>query len=389
MKVIFLFQGLPHYYNYVLNRLNRVEGLEVINVVPKISTNLGEGVYESREDVEYKLYELDEYRIGWNSFFFRLLWKLLLKERPDVIVASTPHLKGFLYNVPTFIVRMLLGIRLILKSIPFRVPRYDVAKTGVRKLSRAFIRVWLNRFFWRLPNAHVNYIEDAYDIYGSYGVPREKIFITYNSPDTDRLLAVHETLLAERCKNQTRPHRFIHVGRLVEWKRVDLLLIALAGLKKKYPDADLLVIGDGPQSSALRNLAKTLGIDDSVQFLGGIYDPVELGRYLMSSAIYVLAGMGGLSINEAMCFGLPVICSVCDGTEKYLVKDGINGLFFREGDPWTLFEKIDFLFSRPEVCIQMGKKSLDIIREEINVHTVIRGYVRAFEFVTGKKLHVT
>jgi glycosyltransferase involved in cell wall biosynthesis len=275
---------------------------------------------------------------------------------------------------------------LILKSIPFRLPKYKETKAGLSILSRTYFLALIKKFIWRLPDAHVNYSEVAYDVYGSYGVPRKKIFITVNSPDTDRLLPIYDRLSSETDGDQVHPQRFIHVGRLVEWKRVDMLLIALAGLKKKYPDADLLVIGDGPQDEFLRRLAKTLGVEDSVQFLGGIYDPVVLGKCLLSSAVYVLGGMGGLSINEAMCFGRPIVCSVCDGTEKYLVKDGINGFYFQEGDHWSLFEKIDYLFSRPELCKEMGQKSLDIIRNEINIHTVVRGYLQAFEYVTGQRI---
>jgi len=53
---------------------------------------------------------------------------------------------------------------------------------------------------------------------------------------------------------------------------------------------------------------------------------------MSASSVYVLAGMGGLSINDAMAYGLPVICSVCDGTERDLVTHHGNGLFFRENN---------------------------------------------------------
>ena len=61
------------------------------------------------------------------------------------------------------------------------------------------------------------------------------------------------------------------------------------------------------------------------------------------STVYVLAGMGGLSINDAMCFSLFVICLVCDGTEKDLVADGVNGYFFKEGDANDLVDKISLI----------------------------------------------
>jgi glycosyltransferase involved in cell wall biosynthesis len=97
--------------------------------------------------------------------------------------------------------------------------------------------------------------------------------------------------------------------------------------------------------------------------------------------------MGGLSINEAMCFELPVVCSVCDGTEKHLVRDGWNGLFFREGDASDLTEKIRVLLASREMRERMGRNSLRIIRDEMNIHTVIRCYLQCFNALTGRSLH--
>jgi glycosyltransferase involved in cell wall biosynthesis len=99
------------------------------------------------------------------------------------------------------------------------------------------------------------------------------------------------------------------------------------------------------------------------------------------SSVYVLAGMGGLSINDAMCYQLPVICSVCDGTEKDLVQDNVNGCFFKEGDAADLQRKIDYILSNEQIRTTMGQQSLRIIEDKINIHTVADNYIEAFEYV--------
>jgi glycosyltransferase involved in cell wall biosynthesis len=147
-----------------------------------------------------------------------------------------------------------------------------------------------------------------------------------------------------------------------------------------------LVIGTGPQEAALKKRAEILQLQDSVQFIGSVYDAHTLGKYLLSSSIYVLAGMGGLSINDAMCFGLPVICSVCDGTETRLVKEGYNGLYFEEGNEKDLAEKIIYLLNNPQMVKKKGGHSTDIIKNEINIHTVINGYLNAFNYVMQNQL---
>jgi glycosyltransferase involved in cell wall biosynthesis len=173
----------------------------------------------------------------------------------------------------------------------------------------------------------------------------------------------------------------IHLSRLVKWKKVDLLINAFAEIKKEYKDAELLIIGEGAEKENLIKQTKDLCLETSVKFLGAIYDIEILGKYIMSSTVYVLAGMGGLSINDAMIFGLPIICSVCDGTEKKLVRDGYNGLFFKEDDLHDLVSKIKYIFDNPNEAKQMGLNSVKIIEKEVNIHIVINRYLDAFRYV--------
>lgn len=79
-----------------------------------------------------------------------------------------------------------------------------------------------------------------------------------------------------------------------------------------------------------------------------------------------------------MTYGLPVVCSVCDSTERDLVTDGVNGLFFREGDAGSLSDKLNELFASPGRCTEMGRESERIIREKINIETVSERYLQAF-----------
>lgn len=408
MKVLYLSNGLTHYYNLVLSRLNKVPGVELIVIAPKhLTANIGEGVYLTKDGISFKVIELEEFSRLRIYSSFKGLAKTLLNEKPHVIIVGEVHLLTFLFSIPCVMITKLLGIKLILKSIPFRMPRSDDAKREVREnpsgidmlprsLNRLLLKsglirlirgafLYLRKISLNIPDAHVNYVEEAFDILGSYGVPKEKIFITYNSPDTDMLLEIKKSLMSVDPILPPCEHRLIHVGRLVEWKRVDLLIRAFAKVKNQFHDAELLIIGSGPQEQTLKALSSELRLEADIRFLGGIHDPKLLGNYLMSSTVYVLAGMGGLSINDAMCFGLPVICSVGDGTEKKLVRDEFNGKYFLEGNEDDLVEKIIYLFNNAELRKNMGVNSSEIIRNEVNIHTVINGYVNALSFVEYNK----
>src|SRR5205807_8609340 len=134
----------------------------------------------------------------------------------------------------------------ILQSIPFRLPKYPDAKKKCIELSQAIGQLpWLmrlmirglglervlrmsylllRRYAFRRVNAHLNYVEDAIDVFGSYGVPKEKIFVSYNSPDTDAYIETEKLVESMPLVLPHSSQRLVHVGRLVEWKRVDLLL---------------------------------------------------------------------------------------------------------------------------------------------------------------------
>ena len=401
MKILFTFGGLPHYYNLVLNKLNREEGNEVIVIVPDKSSNtVGQGVHQTDEGVEFKVYKLKEYRPWYGKVFFKGMGRIILNEKPDIIVTGWPYSLGFLLNPAIRLIVKRLSCRLILKEIPFGIPLFGEAKqfylNGILKdeelnpvkyknsisgkLQIGLI-TFIRKKLYNMVDAHVNYVEQAYRILGSYGVPKEKIFITYNSPDTEKLLNARGKISQMEPILKENRNRIIHVGRLVKWKKADLLIKAFVKVKKKFIDAELIIVGTGPEEDNLKSIAGELKLLDDIKFIGGIYDDITLGRYLTASSIYVLAGMGGLSINEAMCYDKPVICSVCDGTEKHLVFDEFNGKYFEEDNEDDLAGKIIYLLSDTEKIKTMGRNSGRIIKEKININTVVEGYLKAFRYV--------
>ncbi len=255
---------------------------------------------------------------------------------------------------------------------------------GLKFYPWAFGLNQLRRKYYSLVDATLIYASHGYEIQESFGISREKIFLTHNSPDTD-VIAQTRTRLEEQGPEPVNPRRILHLGRLVKWKRVDLLIEAMATLYASYEDIELHIIGAGPEEQRLKKLASQKVPEHSIKFLGSIYDPEALAAEIMTSSIYVLAGMGGLSINEAMAYGKAVICSKCDGTEKDLVIDGENGFFFREGDAMDLASKIELLLNDPETCKLMGARARSLIEEKINLETVTQGFMNCFDYLMQSK----
>lgn len=395
MKVLFLLNGLTHYFNSVLNQLNNKEEIEIIVVSPSTAQEtVGKGVYQTTIGINFKIYQCKEVNRFYRKKFFNSFEQILDTEKPEVIVFIWPYILEMVFNPILLLKIKRKKIKIIFKDIPFQLqPFNDAIKLRsfpfidenqtlkgvslIEKINNLVVAI-LRRYYYSFIDLNLLYIEDGMERLISYGVPSRKIAITLNSPDTNQLIeAKKKSILLEEILPEN-PFRIIHVGRLVKWKRVDLLIEAIAKLISLFNRIELVVIGGGPELNNLKTLAKKLNVEDRIIFVGSVYDPVLLGQYFYSSSIYVLAGMGGLSINEAMVFEKPIICSICDGTERTLVKEGYNGYFFDNGDLNSLIEKIILLLSDKKLIEKFGKNSFQIIQDKVNINTVVQNYYKAF-----------
>jgi glycosyltransferase involved in cell wall biosynthesis len=115
--------------------------------------------------------------------------------------------------------------------------------------------------------------------------------------------------------DQDRPARtdgkikVIYLGRLVNWKAVDLLIEAFAGVIRQVDNAVLEVLGDGTEKTRLQQQVKDLGLGDKVSFAGYV-PPAEGARRMRDADIFVLPSLrecGGVVMLEAMAVGLPCV----------------------------------------------------------------------------------
>jgi glycosyltransferase involved in cell wall biosynthesis len=400
MRVCFVMAGLPHYFTLILNKMVSEYGTDLILIKPsQKSKAVGSGVKEADSAMKFRLVELPEYTTWYGKPFFKDLIPTLKEINPDIIVMSAwPYFLQLVLN-PFFYSKLKsVGAKLICRDIPFNISYWGKSKEyyysgqnitedlgnddkNWKGYLYFFIITCLRKIYLPLADAHINYFDEAQNITGSYGVPKEKIFIAANSPDTDELLATYDEVLKQPEILPYNPQRIIHVGRLVKWKRVDMLIQSVKNLSTSLSDIELIVVGFGPEEEALKKLAIESGVSDRVRFVGGVYESLTLGRYLHASSVYVLGGMGGLSINDAMCFAKPVVCSIADGTEKRLVREGYNGYYFKNGDQQSMDAAIGKLLGSPEKVKEFGANSLEIIKNEVNIHSVLREYDVAFQYV--------
>jgi glycosyltransferase involved in cell wall biosynthesis len=122
----------------------------------------------------------------------------------------------------------------------------------------------------------------------------------------------------------------VYTGRLLEHKRLDLLLRALPALAAARPGPLLTVFGEGPDRPRLERLAGELGVAERVRFRGHVETSEEVWRELGRAEIAVQPSARegfGLFPLEAMAAGLPVVyCESTESAVSELVRDGREGI---------------------------------------------------------------
>lgn len=121
------------------------------------------------------------------------------------------------------------------------------------------------------------------------------------------------------AKEPDQPVRFVFVGRLVDWKAVDLLLEAFAPVAAQT-GAVLEIIGDGGVRSQLEAQAASLGLDGKVVFAGWLSQDQCAVRLQQADALVLpsLFECGGAVVLEAMAMGLPAIATHWGGPADYI-----------------------------------------------------------------------
>ena len=122
----------------------------------------------------------------------------------------------------------------------------------------------------------------------------------------------------------------IYLGRLIDEKRVDLLLHAIAWLRRHRPGVCGLIVGEGPERAALEALASSLGLGDRVQFTGSL-DTAQVYGHLKSASVMVLPSVRegfGIAVLEAQAAGaVPVVVRSPANAAGDLIRDGVDGQF--------------------------------------------------------------
>jgi glycosyltransferase involved in cell wall biosynthesis len=146
-----------------------------------------------------------------------------------------------------------------------------------------------------------------------------------------------------------RDRELIYLGRLVSDKGVDLLIEALADLRKRGLTPRLTIIGSGSEEDALRALAKECGVREQIDFSGS-KNPAEIARLLNAHQVLVVPSRWpepfGIVALEGIGSGCVVVASQAGGLPDVV---GSCGITYEMGNRAELTESLYRVLSEPEL----------------------------------------
>lgn len=205
-----------------------------------------------------------------------------------------------------------------------------------------------------------------------YNAPADKISVIPPGVDLTRFTPMSQAAAKAYLGIPPKHHNLLFVGRIQPLKGIDVLLRALAIVKRQQPalaaNICLAIIGGGvkqsdaeaeaPEMARLTALRAELGLSDMVTFLGA-KDQDTLVYYYSAAEMVIIPShyeSFGLVAVEAMACGRPVIASDVGGL-TFSVEDGFNGYLVPARDHEALAKKIILLLKQPLLKEQLGEQA--------------------------------
>jgi glycosyltransferase involved in cell wall biosynthesis len=295
------------------------------------------------------------------------VFKVLRKAEPDIVIVN-----GWAYMSDwfVFLAAKLFGHKVWMRAeMPWN--QEMLKPTSVKKSIKFWFfkyilfKYFIDRFLYIGSQNKLYYLNHGVSenklIFSPYAVENER-FAAQKSPDK----------LSCRLQYGISTDQFVvlYSGKLIDKKKPLDLLRAFQLIENR--NAVLFFLGDGPLRGEIEEEVKKHQIENVI--ISGFINQSEIGKiYNMADVFVMCSGIGetwGLSVNEAMNFGLPVIVSDTCGSAHDLVMDGKNGFVFKEGDVLELKTQLEELINDKSLRESFGQQSSKKIKEYSHQITV-------------------
>lgn len=205
-----------------------------------------------------------------------------------------------------------------------------------------------------------------------FGLDPARVSTIHNSVDLDAV----KVRALEVPPNLPVVPFLVGAGRLVAQKGFDVLIRAFAAAAAMRPLA-LIILGDGPERTALIELTRASGVDQRVLFPGFVENPWS---YFARSAAFVCSsrweGFGNVII-EAMACGVPVVATDCDFGPREVIRQTQSGLLVPVEDVDSLSKAITSVLDNRDLARQLAEGA-QRRAQDFDVANMTHAYERLF-----------
>ena len=283
----------------------------------------------------------------------RELWNRLSQLDPEVVLVP-----GY-YTLPAIAAALWAKFHRSVSVLMTESTAYDHPRVGWKEWAKGLLLRGL--FDWAVAGGkeHLAYLDQL-------GFPADRTARFYDVVDNELFAQGTDTLREQSASDfglPTEPY-FVYVGRFAEEKNISRLLESWVLYRRGGGTWPLVLVGDGPLASALREAAASSGFSADVYF-PGLKSSRALLPYYAFSGCFVLPSTRepwGLVANEAMAAGLPVLVSDRCGCAVDLVESGRNGFVFSPADGPALAARMHQIASFSALELRaMGAESRQIV----------------------------
>jgi glycosyltransferase involved in cell wall biosynthesis len=207
----------------------------------------------------------------------------------------------------------------------------------------------------------------------AHGVPPAAVHVSWQGVDLDKVKS--------RSFDKQR-HRVVTAGRLIGEKGVDDVIRAFARIAVDYPDATLVVLGDGPDRRRLERLAGTLGVAHAVTFRGhvahdAVFEELARAEVFLFLSRYAAERLPNV-VKEAMACRCFVVTTATPGIEEVLV-DGAHGRVVPKGAWQLAAERTTEAFRDPRAAAIVAAAARNQVLQKFDVLRLMDGMVEKWK----------
>lgn len=372
MRILFIHNTLPAY------RLVFFENLAKLDDIHFVFTEINKSKEIYGTNINFG--EIDKKNITLlsknNVKNIGMLRKLLTKEIDVVVIPPLDNFRAILYAIFVLLFSKTNRIKTTYFWEKWEAPKQNQPlkkrfKNNIQRLVCWPILIQIDHFIASGTKSK--------EYFESYGISSDKIDIAYDASELD----IGETKynIREKLKISDEKKIILYYGRLISRKGIKILLRALSRINNN--DYFLVVCGDGPERKSAEELAKDLGLKN-YSFLGAIH-PEDSYIFFSQTNLFILPSFfengiseaWGLTINEAIQFGKPVISTTAVGSAYDLIINNSNGFQVEQNNVEELKLAIQSYLDDPN---RFDNKSYRIF-EKINYANMAEQFRIIFEKV--------